>query len=77
MVQRTCEWAFLPALDDKVESACGAPVDDDSRYCAAHQEEMDYIHTLDEDWKEIEATHRAVCDEPRGRATKTHLSPKP
>jgi len=25
---------------------------------------MAYIHTLD-DWKEIEATHKAVCDEPR------------
>jgi hypothetical protein len=30
-----------------------------------------------EDWKEIEATHKAVCDEPRGRTTKTRLSPKP
>ena len=32
---------------------------------------------LDGDWKEIEATHKAVCDEPKGRAIKTHLSPKP
>jgi len=38
---------------------------------------MDYIHRLDEDWREIEATHKAVCDELSGQATKTHLSPKP
>lgn len=25
---------------------------------------MDYILSLDEDWKEIEETHKAVCEEP-------------
>jgi hypothetical protein len=25
---------------------------------------MDYIHRLDEDWKDVEAAHRAVCNEP-------------
>jgi hypothetical protein len=25
---------------------------------------MDYIQRLDEDWEEIEATYKAVCEEP-------------
>jgi hypothetical protein len=69
-----CNWVHLPNKENALPSTCkneGEP------YCPEHQAEMDYIHTLDEDWKEIEATHKAVCDEPRGRTTKTHLSPKP
>jgi hypothetical protein len=41
MGERKCERVFLPARNDKIEGACGAPVDGDSRYCAAHREEMD------------------------------------
>jgi hypothetical protein len=40
MGERKCEWVFLPARDDKIEGACGASVDGDSRYCALHQEEI-------------------------------------
>jgi len=69
----TCSWLFL-ASRATPEHLCGKP---GTPYCPEHQAEMDYIHRLDEDWKEIEATHKAVCDEPRGRATKTQLSPKP
>jgi hypothetical protein len=36
-------------------------------YCEEHQREMDYILSLDEDWKEVEATHKAVCEEPKQR----------
>jgi hypothetical protein len=33
-------------------------------YCLEHEREMDDIRRLDDDWEEIEATHRAVCGEP-------------
>jgi hypothetical protein len=69
-----CNWVFLPDKQNPNQRPCGNP---GHPYCAEHQAEMDYIHRLDDDWKEIEATHQAVCDEPRGRATKTRLSPKP
>jgi hypothetical protein len=69
-----CDWVHLPDKQNPNQRLCGKP---GHPYCAAHQREMDYIHRLDDDWKEIEATHKAVCDEPRGRATKTRLSPKP
>jgi hypothetical protein len=68
-----CQWLFL-ASRTTPERFCGKP---GHPYCPEHQAEMDYIHSLDNDWKEIEATHKAVCDEPRGRVTKTHLFPKP
>jgi hypothetical protein len=35
-----CSWILLPAIDDRAEGDCGAPVDDNSRYCAAHDQEM-------------------------------------
>jgi hypothetical protein len=69
----TCSWLYLASLTTS-ERFCGKP---GHPYCEEHQAEMDYIHSLDVDWKEIEATHKAVCDEPRGRTTKTRLSPKP
>ncbi len=68
-----CSWLFL-ASRTTPERFCGKP---GHRYCPEHQAEMDYIHRLDDDWKEIEATHKAVCEEPRGHSTKTYLSPKP
>lgn len=40
MNERTCEWILLPALDDKIEGLCGAPVEVGSRYCALHEEQM-------------------------------------
>jgi hypothetical protein len=77
MGQPICNWHLLPARNDKIEGICGAAVVGESQYCAEHQQQWDYIHRLNEDWKEIEATYKAVCDEPIGCATKTHLSPKP
>jgi hypothetical protein len=35
-----CSWILLPAIDDDAERACGALVDGNSRYCAAHHQEM-------------------------------------
>lgn len=69
-----CNWVHLPDKENALSSTCAK---EGEPYCPEHTRLMAYIHTLDEDWKEIEATHKAVCDEPRGRATKTHLSPKP
>jgi len=69
----TCSWLFL-ASRTTPERFCGKP---GHPYREEHQAEMNYIHTLDEDWKAVEATHKAVCEEPRSRATKAHLSPKP
>ncbi len=69
-----CNWVHLPDKENALPSTCtkeGEP------YCEEHQAEMDYIHSLDNDWKEIEATHKAVCEEPRDCSTKTYLSPKP
>jgi hypothetical protein len=69
----SCSWLYLASLTTP-ERFCDEP---GHPYCAEHQAEMAYIHSLDEDWKEVEATHKAVCEEPRGRATKAQLSPKP
>ncbi len=32
-------------------------------YCPEHQQLMDYLQQLDDDWRGIEATHLAVCGE--------------
>ena len=63
MSERKCEWVFLPARDEPNERVCGAPIDGDSRYCAAHGEEMDYIHSLDDNWKEVETKVRKIKGE--------------
>jgi hypothetical protein len=56
----TCSWLFL-ASRTTPERFCGKP---GHPYCLEHQADIDYIHRLDDDWKEIEATHKAVCAEP-------------
>lgn len=69
-----CNWVLLPDKEHALPSTCrneGEP------YCPAHIRLLDYLKRLDWDSKEIEETHKAVCEEPRGRATKAHLSPKP
>jgi hypothetical protein len=57
-----CDWVYLPDKQNPNQRLCDKP---GHHYCEEHQAEMDYIHRLDEDWKVIEATHRAVCVEPR------------
>jgi len=56
-----CQWILLPARDDDKQGPCDKPGEP---YCSEHQREIDYIARLDSDWKEIEETHRAVCEEP-------------
>ena len=41
MSQRACQWILVPSLDEESERVCGDPIDGESRYCAAHREEMD------------------------------------
>jgi hypothetical protein len=55
-----CQWLYL-ASRIIPEHLCGKPGDP---YCPEHQREINLIHSLDDDWKEVEATHRAVCEEP-------------
>jgi hypothetical protein len=53
-----------PRIEDSPENSCpnlGNP------YCSEHEREISLIHSLDNDWKQIEATHRAVCEEPTER----------
>lgn len=40
MSERKCDWVFLPSLDEPNERGCFPPAVGDSRYCAAHREEM-------------------------------------
>jgi hypothetical protein len=54
----TCLWLFLASRTTQ-ERFCGKP---GHPYCEEHLAEMDYIHRLDEDWKEIETSR---CDEPK------------
>jgi hypothetical protein len=54
-----CQWLHLASLSTD-EHFCGKSGDP---YCPEHQREMDHIHSLDGDWKEVEATHKAVCEE--------------
>ncbi len=68
----TCSWLFL-ASRTTPERFCGKP---GHPYCSEHQAEMDYIHRLDEDWKEIEATHKAVCEEPTETKSKVRMNRK-
>jgi hypothetical protein len=64
----SCQWLFLASLTTP-ERLCGVPGDP---YCPAHQRVMDYLKQLDDDFEEVEATHRAVCEEPDGEAHGYH-----
>jgi hypothetical protein len=55
----SCSWLYL-ASRTTPEHFCGKP---GNPFCPAHQEIMDYLNQLDEDFKEIEETHRAICEE--------------
>ena len=59
----SCQWVHLESRSTP-ERSCGEP---GNPYCEEHQKVMDYLKQLDDDWNEIEKTHRAVCDE-----TKAH-----
>jgi len=52
----TCNWLFL-ASRTAPERLCGGP---GHPYCEEHQTEINYIRGLDNDWKEIEATHKGT-----------------
>lgn len=54
-----CNWVHLPDKQNPNQRLCGNP---GHPYCEEHQKEMDHIKQLDEDWKEIGATHIAVCE---------------
>lgn len=59
-----CNWVHLPDRDNALPSTCtkeGEP------YCPAHTRLLDYLVRLDWDSKEIEETHKAICDEPKQR----------
>ncbi len=55
----SCSWLYL-ASRTTPEHFCSKP---GHPYCEEHQQEIDYLQRLDDDWQEIEATHRAVCEE--------------
>jgi hypothetical protein len=49
----SCQWTFLPSLEDKREGVCGDPVEGDSRYCPAHHQEMQTFLASDLDYLAI------------------------
>lgn len=56
-----CSWLFL-ASRTTPEHFCGKP---GNPFCPEHQKVMDYLKQLDDDFEEIEETHRAICEEPK------------
>jgi hypothetical protein len=60
----SCSWLYLASLTTP-ESLCGQPGDP---YCEEHRKTMDYLKQLDNDFKEVEETHRAVRAETRAIA---------
>jgi hypothetical protein len=56
-----CQWLHLASLTTE-EHLCGKP---GNPYCEEHQREMDYIHSLDDDWKETEASRKPICEDPK------------
>jgi hypothetical protein len=60
-----CNWVHLPDKENALPSTCtkeGEP------YCPEHTQLLDYLKRLDWDSKEIEKTHKSVCDEPKERS---------
>lgn len=51
----------MPDKQNPNQRLCGRP---GHPYCAEHQLELDYIHSVNQDFEEIERTHKAVCEEP-------------
>jgi hypothetical protein len=72
MDDHTCQWTFLPSLDEPNERVCGAPVEGNSKYCAKHQAEMDVF--LSKNPKEREGL-RKNCTE-QGTESKTRSNKK-
>jgi hypothetical protein len=56
----SCLWLYLASRTTR-QRFCGKP---GHPYCPEHQQLMDYLQRLDDDWRGIEATHLAVCEEP-------------
>jgi hypothetical protein len=56
----TCCWLFLASRISE-EHFCGEPGDP---YCPEHTRLWDYIVSLDENFEDVEATHKVVCEEP-------------
>jgi hypothetical protein len=54
-----CSWVLLPDIQNPNQRLCGNP---GHPYCEEHQAEMNYIRSLDNDWREFETTR---CDEPK------------
>jgi hypothetical protein len=52
----SCRWLFFAS-----PQFCGKP---GHPYCAEHQCEIDAMKQAEEDWREILATHEALCEEP-------------
>jgi hypothetical protein len=55
-----CSWLHL-ADKNSPEHFCPKP---GHPYCPEHTRLIEYINSLDDDWDEIDATHRAVCEGP-------------
>ena len=55
----SCQWILL-ASRSTPEHIFGEPGDP---FCPVHQKVMDYLKQLDDDFEEIEKTHKAVCEE--------------
>jgi len=56
----TCSSLFL-ASRTTPERFCGKP---GRPYCPEHRRLVDYLERLDWDFKEIEETHKTLCEDP-------------
>lgn len=52
-----CNWVHLPDRQNSTERRCP---EEGEPYCEEHQAEMNYIRSLDNDWKESEATRKGT-----------------
>jgi hypothetical protein len=52
-----CRWVHLPDKQNPNQRLCGRP---GHPFCGEHQAEMNYIRSLDNDWKEGEATRKGT-----------------
>jgi hypothetical protein len=57
-----CRWVYLASYSTP-ERLCGQPGDP---LCEEHQKLMGYLKLLDDDFEEMEKTHKAVYDESLG-----------
>ena len=57
-----CNWVHLPDKENALSATC---MQEGEPYCPEHTRLLDYLERLDWDSKEIEETHKSVCDEPK------------